>query len=231
MLPKVIVHNMVSIDGRMDWLNGDLGLYYELSLRLQYDAILSSSNTMIAGTSVLDAEAWAEMEQAEPLTPQFARHLMVIVDSGGRFRDVHRLRRSAYWGDTVVLCSRSTPDDFLAYLHERDVAVIVTGHEKVDLRAALATLRERYDIGIIRVDSGGVLNGVLLREGLVDEVSLLLQPVLVGGRSPRTLFVSDDLTSNSEVVHAQLAHLEDFPGGYVWLRYKVQRENNAAPRT
>ena len=32
----------------------------------------------------------------------------------------------------------------------------------------------------MRVDSGGALNGALLRAGLVDELSLLVHPVLVG---------------------------------------------------
>ena len=32
----------------------------------------------------------------------------------------------------------------------------------------------------MRVDSGGALNGALLRAGLVDEISLLVHPVLVG---------------------------------------------------
>ena len=37
----------------------------------------------------------------------------------------------------------------------------------------------------VRVDSGGALNGALLRAGLVDEVSLLVHPRIVGGDGPR----------------------------------------------
>ena len=45
----------------------------------------------------------------------------------------------------------------------------------LDLPAALAGFE-----GVVRVDSGGALNGALLRAGLVDEISLLVHPVLVG---------------------------------------------------
>ena len=48
MLPRVILHNGVSVDGRMDWFNGDIGLYYELTARWPIDAILSGSGTMLA---------------------------------------------------------------------------------------------------------------------------------------------------------------------------------------
>jgi len=34
----------------------------------------------------------------------------------------------------------------------------------------------------------GRLNGVLFRAGLVDEVSVLVNPCLVGGTSPRSIF-------------------------------------------
>ncbi|MGV2831754.1 dihydrofolate reductase family protein [Myxosarcina sp. GI1(2024)] len=41
---------------------------------------------------------------------------------------------------------------------------------------------------VVRVDSGGTLNGVLLRAGVVDELHLLMHPTLVGGTSQQTFF-------------------------------------------
>lgn len=38
------------------------------------------------------------------------------------------------------------------------------------------------------VDSGGTLNGVLLRTGLVDEIHLLVHPTLVGGVNHNVFF-------------------------------------------
>jgi 2,5-diamino-6-(ribosylamino)-4(3H)-pyrimidinone 5'-phosphate reductase len=46
MLPRVILHNAVSLDGRIDWLTPDVGLFYELASRWKEDATLASSNTI-----------------------------------------------------------------------------------------------------------------------------------------------------------------------------------------
>jgi 2,5-diamino-6-(ribosylamino)-4(3H)-pyrimidinone 5'-phosphate reductase len=72
------------------------------------------------------------------------------------------------------------------------------------------------------VDSGGILNGVLLRAGLVDEVSLLVIPTLVGGESPRSFFVAPDVTSPGQVIPLRLVHFEQVQENLLWLRYEVR---------
>lgn len=241
-LPRIIIHNGVSVDGRMDWdwFNLDLGLYYELAGRFGAQAILSGSNTMAKALS----EAIPENQPAEAMAPDSAEaanvsegapdedtqpgedayRWMVVVDSKGRLRNLHHIRQTPYWHDTIVLCAESTPADYLAYLDEHGFTTIVSGREQVDLRAALARLAEQFQVKVIRVDSGGVLNGVLLRAGLVDEISLLVTPTLVGGNSPRSIFVAPDLTSAEDIIDLRLIHLEALRDGHVWLRYEVIRK-------
>jgi 2,5-diamino-6-(ribosylamino)-4(3H)-pyrimidinone 5'-phosphate reductase len=121
----------------------------------------------------------------------------------------------------LALCSQSTPDTYLDYLQERHVEYIVAGQDRVDLRAALEELNARHGVQLVRVDSGGILNGVLLRAGLVDEVSVLVNPSLVGGTTPRSIFQAPDLTSAEGVIKLRLAHVEKMEGDVVWLRYEV----------
>jgi 2,5-diamino-6-(ribosylamino)-4(3H)-pyrimidinone 5'-phosphate reductase len=45
----------------------------------------------------------------------------------------------------------------------------------------------------VRTDSDGTLNGILLREGLVDEVSVLISPKMAGGKNSSTVFDAPDL--------------------------------------
>jgi 2,5-diamino-6-(ribosylamino)-4(3H)-pyrimidinone 5'-phosphate reductase len=137
-----------------------------------------------------------------------------------------------YWRGGVAICSDSTPDDYLQYLAEVGVDCIVAGPEKVDLRAALEELNRRYGIQTVRVDSGGILNGALLRAGLVDEVSILVHPALVGGTSQRSMFRAPDLTSPDGVIPLALVSAEAIGESLVWLRYKVAgRRKKKAPRT
>jgi len=220
MLPRVILHNALSVDGRMDWVTPDLGQFYDLASRFAEDATLVGSNTML--TAMGDAE-----EEEAPLPtgeePSDTRPLLVIPDSRGRVRNWQYLRKQPYWRAAVALCSRSTPEEYLLYLREQHVDCITTGDDHVDLRTALEELNTRFGVKTVRADCGGTLNGALLRAGLVDEISILIDPVLIGGITPHYLFQAPDLTSADGVVPLRLLHLERVGADTVWLRYEVVR--------
>jgi 2,5-diamino-6-(ribosylamino)-4(3H)-pyrimidinone 5'-phosphate reductase len=222
MLPHVIMHNGTSLDGRMDWYTGDVGLYYELAARWPVDAILTSSNTALAGYAAQDVpEEDAEGYEPPQRRPDDLRPLLVIVDSRGQVRYWQRIRQEPYWRDAIALCSYATPKTYLSYLQDRQVAYILAGDDHVDLRLALQELNASYQVNVVRVDSGGILNGALLRAGLVDEVSVLVNPCLVGGTTPRSIFTAPDLTSSEGVIPLKLIHVENMRGDSVWLRYEV----------
>lgn len=149
--------------------------------------------------------------------------LPVIVDGRGRFKMWDKVVPSMYWRSGVALCSTSTPEEHLDYLKKSGMDIITAGEDKVDLRAALEELGDRYGVKTVRVDSGGTLNGVLLREDLVDEVSVLVQPQLVGGTSPRSMFKAPDLGSQEGVVDLELKSSRKMKGGVLWLRYSVRK--------
>ncbi|MGE5861265.1 MAG: dihydrofolate reductase family protein, partial [Ignavibacteria bacterium] len=65
--------------------------------------------------------------------------------------------------------------------------------------------------------------GVLLRAGLVDEVSILISPSLVGGFSPNSFYRAPDLKSTEEVISLNLIHFERLREDIIWLRYKVTK--------
>ena len=224
MLPRVILHSGVSLDGRIDWGQDDMGLYYELAARWNAEAMLSGSNTMLAAYAGQETPPEADAEASGPkeLHPLHVPFL-VVVDSRGQIRNWRVIQREPYWREVVVLCSRTTPPAYLDDLRQCHLGTIVAGEERVDLRAALEELNARYGITKVRVDSGGILSGVLLRAGLVDEVSVLVGPCLVGGTSPRSMFVAPDLASPEGVIPLKLIAVEQLRGDFVWLRYEVVR--------
>jgi 2,5-diamino-6-(ribosylamino)-4(3H)-pyrimidinone 5'-phosphate reductase len=220
MMPRVVLHNAVSADGRIDWFGPDIGLYYELASIWGADAVLSGSETIR-----IAEELFPESDEPMPELPQGLPSplpLLVVPDSRGRIRTWQTLRRMPYWRDVVVLCSRSTPEDYMAYLNREEIDSITAGDDHVDLHEALEELNARYGIEIVRVDSGGTLNGALLRAGLVDEVSILIHPVLVGGTTPRSFFRAPDLAAPDGVVPLRLISAEQIRDGIVWLRYEVE---------
>lgn len=218
MRPRVILHTEVSVDGRMDWMQDDGALYYRLIADWAVDAMLSGSGTMLAAYPQPDS---AVETAAAPEKPEGLQRL-VVVDSKGQLRCWRQIQQSVWWGPCTVLCSAATPQHYLDTVTALGVETIVTGQDHVDLRDALKILHARYGIETLRVDSGGVLCGALLRAGLVDEVSVLLNPSLVGGRSPRSFFVAPDLTSDAGLIPLRLRNVEVVEKDFVWLTYDVQ---------
>jgi 2,5-diamino-6-(ribosylamino)-4(3H)-pyrimidinone 5'-phosphate reductase len=224
MRPKVILHNAVSLDSRNTGFPADIGLYYELISRWQEDAILAGSGTMLAAPEEVPAESELGSLPSEQITDD-SQPLLVVPDSRGRIKAWHHWRHQPYWRDVLVLCSHSTPAEYLEYLERQQVSYLVAGQDHVDFRQALDTLYQGYNIRVLRVDSGGTLNGLLLRAGLVDELSLLVHPCLVGENST-SFFIDPGSGFQEGVISLHLQHLEALRDGLIWIIYELV---NASP--
>ena len=220
MLPKVIIYNAVSLDGNIEPRTVDMNAYYGLVPVWSEDATLAGSRTILKGAAEAPPERPGDLRPWK-VDPKDERALLVVPDSQGRIRIWHYLRRAGYWRDVIALCSRSTPSRYLEYLKKRHIDFIIAGARKVDLKAALERLRSDYGVRTVRVDSGGTLNGVLLRKGLVDEVSLLIHPELVGGERARSFYAGPVLPEGA--ITLRMFQMERIKGGLVWVRYKVVR--------
>ncbi|HEX2028752.1 MAG TPA: RibD family protein [Nitriliruptorales bacterium] len=231
--PRVVTHNAISVDGRLDGFSPDLARYYQLAGTFPQQAILSGSGTVLAAATSRGVEMVGEdparsggdVRTEEASLPgaraeEASLPLMVIVDSQGRLTRLDWLRSRPHWHDVLILCSSATPAAHLDRLDRSGTPYEVVGDEHVDLVAALDVLGHRYGVRHVRVDAGPGLNGALLRAGLVDEVSILLAPYLVGHRSPQPLHLFDGLAS--EARRLQLISVEQLPDDHVWLRYVVR---------
>jgi 2,5-diamino-6-(ribosylamino)-4(3H)-pyrimidinone 5'-phosphate reductase len=89
---------------------------------------------------------------------------------------------------------------------------LVAGYDRVDLVEALELLGSKYGAKVVRADSSGRLLAALLELGLVNELALLIHPVVVG---------SGRHWAPNEHYDLRLANAEKFEGGTVWLRYCI----------
>lgn len=226
MEPNVIIHIGVSLDGRIDYSKLKDSPYYEIVPRLKADADLSGSRTMLNSFTPDDPQSAFGVEYDTWINNP-KRAMLVVVDSQAQIKNWSLIIRQPWWRDHIAFCSQATPESHLEYLKDLGVKTIVHGQHNVDLRRALNELHLRFGVNTVRVDSGGLLNGVLLRAGLVSQVSVVINPELVGGISPRSMFVASDLTSELGVIPLKLQHMENIRGDYVWLVYKVLEEDIA----
>ena len=96
--------------------------------------------------------------------------------------------------------------------------------ETLSLSAMLEKLYAEFDCDRITVQSGGTLNSLFLREGLLDFVDIVIAPVLVGGKDTSTLIDGKSLTAREELSGLGVLKLQDcivLENSYLRLRYEV----------
>jgi 2,5-diamino-6-(ribosylamino)-4(3H)-pyrimidinone 5'-phosphate reductase len=204
--PFVVAHVAVSVDGATTGFQPDLARFYKLAGTWAEDVTLAGSDTILAQEAALDA--------ADGPGPAAGGPLLAVVDGRGRVSRWKALRDAGHWSDVVGIHAGSTPP------RSGDHDEIVAGADRVDLAAALAALGRRPGVATVRVDSGGALTGALLRGGLLDEVSLLVHPLLAGPAGDRTWFGGGPTPRAA----LELVSTESFEGGLVWCRYRVGGE-------
>jgi len=216
---RVTVHNLISVDGRLDGFTADLGLYYELAANVTHQAVLTGSGTMLAAAAREGIDLSGEDADRRPTAVDDPRPWLVIVDSRGRLTRLDWLRGQPYWRDVIVLVSSATAAAHRDQLRRHRIEHVVTGTGRVDLAAALRTLTERYGVTEVRVDAGAGLNTALLRAGLVDEISVVVAPYLVGAGAASPLRLVGVL--DGTVPRLELTRVEPLRDSHVWLRYAV----------
>lgn len=222
--PRVIIHNLMSLDGRLDGFPADVGLYYELASRLPHQAILTGSGTMLAAAAGqgIDLSGEDPLPAAPPAPPASGdeRPLLVLVDGRGRLTRFAWLRDQPFWRELLVLCTAAVPADHLARLRRHHVDHLVLGQDRVDLAAGLHALADQYRVDAVRVDAGGGLNAALLAAGLADEISVVLAPYLAADAAGQPLRLL--AAAGPSAAGLELTAVERLQRGHVWLRYAVR---------
>ena len=116
----------------------------------------------------------------------------------------------------------SNPDHPAFNVKEDNLGIIF--QEEFSLKQALMTLKEKYGCERLTVQSGGTVNGIFLREKLLDYVDIVVAPVLIGGKDTSSLIDGQSLTSTDELSKLGVLRLIDcikLEDSYLRLRYEV----------
>jgi 2,5-diamino-6-(ribosylamino)-4(3H)-pyrimidinone 5'-phosphate reductase len=217
MLPKIIIHNSISIDGSLSDFEPNMGLHYQIAGNYKPDAHLIGSNTIKKGIELYgDGVPKEEKNDFEKQKRDTSLPYWVIIDTRGDLKGLlHTCRRFEFCRDVIVLVSEKTPKTYLDHLKKRNYAYHIVGRDHVNLIEALELLSNKYKIKTILTDTGRILGNHLLNQGLVSEISLLIHPILVGNKS-YPMF--SDVDKNLKL---KLSKKEILEKQYVWLVYKV----------
>lgn len=234
--PRIITHNVSSIDGKVglpgilshhrDERWSAIGGYEATDMWGLHDpqAQLEGSGSFVPRGALAaelpltppDADLHADFLPGDIVT---VGRFFAVVDSRGRVRWTQKA--GEHGEHLLILVSRRTPSAYLAFLRDETIPYVVAGEERVDLQHALKILHERLGVSTVVATGGGLLNGTLLRGGLVDEVDIDFLPALIGGGAP-TLFEGTLLRPSERPVRLSPITIEAKPNGGIFARYAVQ---------
>ena len=103
-------------------------------------------------------------------------------------------------------------------LAARNISWIAVGKSSIDLKRAMEILRAEFGIERLSVTGGGNINAAFLKEGLLDEVSMMWCPGIDGRKGMTAAF--DGLTKDFPPTKLRLMSVEKL-GETIWARYKL----------
>ncbi len=101
---------------------------------------------------------------------------------------------------------------------------IIYYEQKIDFIDLFKKLKQDYGIDRLTIQTGGTLNSVFIRQQLIDRISIVVAPVLVGGGKTATLVDGRSLSSVKElslIKALKLTEVTKLDHSYLHLKYDV----------
>ena len=248
---RVIVHNVASLDGKLAGGPGSVLLwgdpkfcavagtgtrYERLMEDYRPDAILEGSGSFVhrgAGPAQLPdvdgsvppaADLYRDFLPSAVVNRTGHRGWFVVVDSRGRVAWTYKEFPSPEWRGwhLLVLVARATPARYLEFLRREEIPYLVVGDHRVSLTVALHRIATELGVERVVATGGSRLNGALLREGLIDEVDVVLVPALIGGEETPALFGGPPLGEDEWPLRLERTQCEMTPDGRLHLHFAVR---------
>jgi 2,5-diamino-6-(ribosylamino)-4(3H)-pyrimidinone 5'-phosphate reductase len=210
--PRVVANCAVSLDGKLAYAGGRrarLSGREDLE-RVQRTRGASGAILVGVGTVLLDDPSlrvhWELLGHATGKDP-----LRVVLDSHGRTPESARVLDGSRPTliATTVACTRTFPPT---------VEVLRTTGDRVDLVGLLEGLSAR-GIRQVMVEGGSEVLSSFLRAGLVDELTVFVAPMLIGGRTAPSLVGGPESPGPESVVRLTQVSVETLGEGTV-LTYR-----------
>ena len=222
MKPYIICHMMSLLDGRIDC---DVTEQIE-SGDEYYDALnqLDCPSTLMGRVTMEMHYALPEPFIAEDNSPigeeQFhvaigTKGYLIAIDTMGKLR----WPQNQFDGmPLLVITSEDCPKEYLDTLTKQYISWIAVGKGTIDLKRAMEILRAEFGVERLSLTGGGHINGAFLKEGLIDEVSMMWCPGIDGRKGMASVF--DGLDEDFPPTKLQLVSVEKM-GETIWAKYKL----------
>lgn len=198
---------------RIDGVKEGLHQYYELEQ--ETDVFSLNTGRVMAKIGVNDRKEYHD--KIDVVT-------FVIIDNKPHLNE-NGIDYLCHWVGKVLLVT--TNKNHIAYsLKEKYDNLEILYYEALDLKQLLEDLYSKYNAENLTIQSGGTLNGMFVRNKLIDFVNIVIAPILVGGKDVATLVDGESITDESELnklLPLELLECNQLENSYIQLKYKVKK--------
>jgi 2,5-diamino-6-(ribosylamino)-4(3H)-pyrimidinone 5'-phosphate reductase len=96
--------------------------------------------------------------------------------------------------------------------------------KEIDFVDVFRRFKEEFNIERVTIQTGGTLNAQLLRLGLIDEISIVVAPCLIGGANTQSLVGGESLHTEKDLINVKALKLKKcniLENNYLHLQYEV----------
>ncbi len=101
---------------------------------------------------------------------------------------------------------------------------IIYYENEIDFVDLFRKLKEDFKIDNLTIQTGSTLNSIFLRHKLIDKISIVLAPALIGGKETPSLIGGKSLSSINELKYIKalkLIEVKKLNDSYLYLKYNV----------
>ena len=214
---KISSGNTDELDADKDWCEIDgvkegLHQYYEIEATTDYFSL--NTGRVMAKIGVNDRKECHNKVEVK----------FVIIDNKPHLNE-NGIDYICNWVESLILVT--TNKNHIAYsLTDKYENLDILYYEELDLTRLLEDLSSKYNAERLTIQSGGNLNGLFLRNNLIDYVNIVIAPLLVGGKDVSTLIDGEAISYSEELNKLkalELLECKQLDNSYIQLKYKVKR--------
>lgn len=230
--PKIICHILQSVDGNIDgnfFAMPEQRPAYQVFTRIReeyaWDVVISGATTAAEIYANSPADNLPEVQETYPRSDWQAAKAdkyAVIVDGEGKIHwQSGMVERRGDKMHVVTILQENVSDAYIAHLRQASVSYVFAGKDSLDLPLAVRKLKEHFGIEKILLSGGGIVDWAFLQAGLIDEISLVIPPVIDGGTGLASAFDDSAFAANHSPKSLSLIDVQRLDEGCIWLRYQA----------
>lgn len=231
--PYIICHMVTSIDGKVtgDFLSmpeceAACEIYYDINRNLK-------SNGFICGRVTMEGSFtkgyYPDLTEFEPVIHNCGKRIDFIIDDMSGFyaiafdpkgklgwnsnRIIDPDGDPGYDGAQIIeVLTEQVDERYLGYLQSKEIPYIFAGETEIDMELALSKLKNIIGCETLLLEGGSIVNGYFQRADSIDELSLVVAPI-VAEKDDKHLF-TDSSISNFEIEKTEIIN------GNIVINYK-----------